>query len=863
MKERIIVVPNSVDLAKTLAYHGKALFNTRVFTPVELAQESLMRSGKLSRKEFLSRNEELAFYPEIVESTEYFKTGKLSDLKKINSTINTIRELVIADENKEVKEKLSKGQFRDKNSALIKVYEKYISKLNEENKVDTIGLIREAIDNRYTFDSEISYIKEYPLLPLDLELVNKLSAGRYTETSLFDLFGVEKKEIHISSYKNCYGSSNEVGTIIDDVFRNKKADQCIVACADYNTYSQIFYDYATKYDIPICFGNGLSIVNSYPGKLLQQYYYWTSTGNFGWEPFFKLIYSPYFNFELLSSLVNAEDKEEFNTAEFWKRVSRLRLTNSKTINDEIIENFKKSISRKDVNNNDRLEKYVDGIEIVANELALPIEDFLMKYFNTRKSSEFAIRFDEAAKKTICNEIAIVKNTGLEVTGDVIETILRKTTFRQSCEPGHLCICSIDRAASVLRNSLYICGLSAASYPGSPKENPLLLDCDLKDFGNETLSSQGLIRQKRESLFNLIELASALGNEINVSYPGLNVSELKHNNASSLIFELFRQEYGQEKELSDLTAATIKVGYFEPELSASRKIGDAYNESDIIMNKEASSENHTKTSFELYKHSPSRLNTFFNCKKQYLYKYLLKIPEPEDYDPYEVIPATEQGTLAHALMEYLPEHPMSREEFSDFSKTVFDEYMNISVPLIKDKINGVREDFVEMLETGWDMDNKFKRKLAFKEEDKSATHEPSGVVIHGYPDRVELTDEGKAVIIDFKTERDLNAHLQDDIDSCLQVVMYAYIVEKTMGYEVDHCEYRMLRGNVNNGIVTCKYDDEIKQQLSEKLMEFKRCMAEGDFDIEPMSSDEEKERCKYCKYGSICGKVIRDDTEEVQ
>ena len=861
MKERIIVVPNSLDLAKTLAYHGGSLFNTRILTPVEFAQESLMRSGNLSKKDFISRNEELAFYPEIIESIEYFKTGKLSDLKKINSTINTARELVIADESKEIKERLSKGQFSDKNNALTNVYEKYISKLKEENKEDTIGLIREAIDNCYTFESEISYIREYPLLPLDFELVNRLSAGRYTETSLLDLFGVEKKGIHINSYKNCYGSSNEVGTIIDDVFRNRKADQCVVACADYNSYSQIFYDYATKYDIPICFGNGLSIVNSYPGKLLEQYYYWTGTGNFGWEPFFKLIYSPYFNFELLSSYINIENEEEFNASEFWKRVSRLRLTNSKAINDKIIENFKKSISRKDVNNNDKLEKYVEGIEIVASELSLPIEDFLMKYFNTRNNSEFAIRFDESAKKTICNEIAIVKNTGLEVTGDVIETILRKTTFRQPCEPGHLYICSIDKAASVLRNNLYICGLSAASYPGSPKENPLLLDCDLIDFENDALTSQGLIRQKRESLFNLVELASALGNEINVSYPGLNVSELKHNNASSVIFELYRQENGQDKELSDLAAATIKVGYFEPQLSASRKIGDAYNESDTILNKEACSENNTKTPFELYKHSPSRLNTFFNCRKQYLYKYLLKIPEPDDYNPYEVIPVTEQGTLVHALMEYLSEHPMSRKEFSEFSKTVFDEYMNISVPLIKDKIGNVREEFVEMLETGCDMDNKFKRKLAFKEEDKSATHEPSGVVIHGYPDRVELTDEGKAVIIDFKTERDLNAHLQDDIDSCLQVIMYAYIVEKTTGYEVDHCEYRMLRGNVNNGIVTCKYDDEIKQQLSEKLMEFKRCMAEGDFDIEPISSDEEKERCKYCKYGPICGKVVEEEGDE--
>ena len=861
MKERIIVVPVSLDLAKTLAYHGKALFNTRILTPAELAQESLMRSGNLSKKEFISRSEELVHYFDVVKAdSAYFRTGRLSDLKNIHSTINTIRQLVAGDERKEIFDKLSKGEFKDKNRALCTVYGGYMNRLEKENKIDTIGLIREAIGNGYVFDCEIVHIREYPLLPLDLKLIETLSGGRQKEVSLFDLFEVEEKKIHINSYRNCYGSSNEVGMIIDDIYRNRKADQCIVACTDYSTYSQIFYDYAARYDIPVCFGDGLSIVNSYPGKLLQQYYFWMSAGNFGWEPFFKLIHSPYFNFELLSSYIEVENEKEFSIPEFWERVSRLRLTNDKERNDAIISSFRKSISRKDVNDNSRLEKYVKGIKTVAEELALPIEEFLMKYFNARKDNGFVLRFDESAKNTIYNEIATVKNTGLEITGDVIETILRKKAYRQSCEPGCLYICPIEKAGSVLRKNLYICGLSAASYPGSPKENPLLLDCDLNDLGNDTLTSQGVILQKRENLFNLVRLASALNNEIIVSYPGLNVSELKHNNASSLIFELFRMENGLDKELGDLNDATVKIGYFDPELSVSRKIGDAYNESDIILNRAASSDNSVRESFKLYRYSPSALNTFFNCKKQYLFKYLLKISEPDDYDPYEVIPATEQGTLAHALMEYLPKHPMSKDEFSEFAKTVFDEYMNITVPLIKDKISGVREEFVDMLRNGWDMDNRFRREVAFAEEDKEALHEESGVIIHGYPDRVEFTSDKKAVIIDFKTERDLNAHVKDDIDTCLQVIMYAYVVEKTLGCRIDHCEYRMLRHDADKGIITCKYDEEIKKQLADKLMEFRRCMDDGDFDIEPMSADEEKERCKYCKYGSICGKKIEDPDE---
>ena len=213
------------------------------------------------------------------------------------------------------------------------------------------------------------------------------------------------------------------------------------------------------------------------------------------------------------------------------------------------------------------------------------------------------------------------------------------------------------------------------------------------------------------------------------------------------------------------------------------------------------------------------------------------------------------------MEYLSEHPARREDFLDLCGTVFDEYLDISVPLVRDKAFEEKEQFLEMMDTGWRMDERFKRKVAFKEEDKEALHEGSGVRIHGFPDRVEIDENGKAVIIDFKTERDLNAHIKDDIDSCLQVVIYAYIVEKTMGLQVDHCEYRMLRGNVYNGLITCKYDDEIKKRLDEKLKEFRRCVETGDFGIGPMSPAEEKDRCKYCKYGAICGKVITEEEKE--
>ena len=855
MEERILIVPNQSKLSLSLAYQNKNLFNTRIFTPVELAREAMLRSGKICNKEFISRNDELSYYKELIDSVSYFKTSKLADIKSVNQTINTIRKLVVKDEATEIKNNLSKGPFKEKNDALYEIYDKYINKLNSENKIDTIGLIRYAIENAETIkDSEFEVLNEYPLQPLEEALINKVS-NNVTKKSIFDLFEVKKNGVHIESYKNCYGSSNEVGQIIDDIFTNKKMDQCVVACADYPTYSQIFYDYACKYDIPVTFGNGISIVNSYPGKLLQQYYHWSSEGGFGWEPFFSMIHSPYFNYELLDSLVITNNEKEFNRPKFYERLSRLRLTNNETINKQRIDDFKKSISRAEVNDNDKLEKYVPGFEAIAKELALPIEEFLDKYFTARNDNEMVIKLDEAAKKSIINEIKSIKNMGLDITDDVIETLLRKPTYRQGNKPGHIHITTIDDALSSLRNNLYVCGLSSSVYPGSPKENPLLLDEDLKGFNNDELTSNGKIKTKIDSLMTLVKFATSLNNTIDLSYAGLNVSELKNNNASSLLFEIYQLE-NNGKSLDDFKANLTNIEYFEPKLSSSREIGKAYTDSKKIAYKAKASSKTQKESLDIGKYSPSALNNFFNCRKQFLYQNLLKLDAPDDYNPYEVIPATEQGTLVHALMEYLADHRMPKDDFIKFADEVFDEYMKITVPLIPEKIADVKDQFLDMVANGWQMDEDNKRDLDFKEEDKDCPHKETGIVIHGYPDRVETTKDGKAVIIDFKTERNKKAHKKDDIDSCLQVLIYAYIVENALHKEVSHCEYRMLR--FKDGIVTCKYDEEMKNALTAKLQEFKTALDAGDFSIGPMSKEEEKEKCKYCKYGSICGKEVVED-----
>ena len=858
MKERIIVVPNTVDLANTLAYHNRGLFNTRIFTPVEFAQEALVRAGKLCSKKIISRNEELALSNKIVNEIDYFGSKRLSDIKNIDNTISTMRKLIINDERVKMKECLGKGIFTEKNRALLETYERYIDCLEKEDKIDSIGLIRYVLDENESLGSEIATVKEYRLQPLEKELVDKVSNGTCKEISLSELFGIDDDQVKISDYRNCYGISNEVSIIIDDIFKEGKPDTVTIACSDYGSYAQVFFDYACRYDIPISFGEGISLMNSYPGKLLREYHYWKSLGNYGWQPFMKMIKSPYFDYEKLMMLTDIDVNNSFLVDNFLRRASRLRLTDNEETNERTINDFEKAISREDVNDNYKLKDLVPGIKAVAHELSLPIEVFIRKYARIRDEERLK-KLDEAAISSIDNDIKMCRSIGMDIDDDIIGSILHKSCCRQSSEAGKIYLTSIDRALFSIRDNLYICGLSANLYPGSPKENPLLLDSDLKDFGNSDLSSEGKIKDKRNHLLDLVRLASGLGNSIHLSYSGLNISELNSSNPSSLLYEMFKLEKGNGMQLNDFEKNIMKVSYFEPHLSISRNIGMAYNDSLKIVPDGAVKATEGKESLALKKYSPSALNTFFNCRKQFFYQNILRIPQPDDYLPFETIPANEQGTLVHSLMEYLSDHPMKRDEFLDFASKVFDEYMDITVPLLKDNTDATKNDFLEMLENGYDMDQKYRREVAFKEEDKITVHKATGINIHGYPDRVEIDENGKAVIIDFKTERDFDKHKEDDIDTCLQVLIYAYIVEDTMGLEIDHCEYRMLR--YADRIIKCRYDDEMKAKLDDKLMEFKEAIENGDFEIGTMTPDEEKEICKYCKYGSICGKVVAENDNE--
>jgi len=877
MREKLILAPGikGSELIKNIALHGTNCINMKILSAGELARLALMKSGVAITQDFLSSKEECTLIAKAVAGESYFGKMTYSDIKELSGAVKKLRSLAV-DGNEEdiIKDNLSKAIFTEKNEAIFSVYQKYMKLLSSENALDGISLIRKATLESKELDADVVTLKEYTLSPVEEALIKKISGGNYATISISDLFGVGIKPLSISSYKNSYGSPNEVETIINDIYKNKKADKCTVAVTDPSTYGQLFFDYALLYDIPVTFGCGIPIINSNPARLLVMYYHWITDGFFSGESLLRMISSKAFNKKRLYEELS-EKVEGFSYSKFFDVLMGLRLTNDKATNTARIEAFKNAVDEEEtiilsmLSSQKDLDAAKEGskdykdickkklcipyIEKMAEELALSEEEFISKYALIRKGTntnaeKLIMQLDMTSASAIFDELTIIRKAGIEQdTDDIILNVLKLSVCSQSSVEGSLHVTNLDGAVSTLRDNLYIAGLSATKFPGSPSENYLVLDDDLKQFGSvaDIMTSEGKIKRKKESLSTLVHLASNLGSTIMISYSGMNVSELKKDNASSVIFELFKEQSGKNVSSKELENEIENIKYFEPAISATRDIGNAINIGDKIKNTPVTPpDDFTIDPWTDREWSPSAINSFLDCPRKFLLCNIMGIPEPQDENPFEVISPMAIGTMAHSLMERLANSTISRDDFITLSGEYFDRYMSVNPTLIEANIEGAKAEFLEMMEIAFDTDPH--REVVLAEQDIHCTH-TSGVKIHGFPDRVEKLDDGTYLIVDFKSGRNIN-HEEDDINSCLQVVIYAYLLEQ-QGFKVTGGEFRYIRLGET---ITCKYDDEMKKALSDMLEYFKTSVSSFDFPyLEPTEDNEDP--CKYCRFKHICNK----------
>ncbi|MBP1592189.1 MAG: hypothetical protein ILP22_09120, partial [Oscillospiraceae bacterium] len=473
MNQKIIFAPgfNEAEILKSLALHGINTIGMRVMNAAELASFALVRSGVHVPEKMLSPQEELVIIADAARSEKYFEKASYADISDLRAAVRSLRSLVTEDDEiKTVEEKLSQGLFKEKNEALISLFSKYISALKDKNLADGISLVRCAIENNCTLDQEIVCLAEFPLTPLEEKLAETVSGGNCRKRSISVLYLEDRTMPEKVTVRNCYGAANEVETIIDDIYRGKSLDQCTVAVTDTSAYSQLFFDYAVRHDIPVTFGCGIPVSNSNPAALLKLYNNWTTKGFFGAEALAKMLSDSSFDRSAL--------KDEFPVTENYRwddlveTLGTLRMTNDRLQNDERVKSYIQAVNEEEKELGPRYEKTLNRksvliplIKVAARELALAPEEFLRKYSRIRKGNStytesLVMTLDRSALSSLCEQIRTVRSAGQSVS-DVINDLLGMNVCAQSSTGGAVHITDIKGAFQNLRKNLYIAGMAAS------------------------------------------------------------------------------------------------------------------------------------------------------------------------------------------------------------------------------------------------------------------------------------------------------------------------------------------------------------------------------------------------------------------
>jgi len=831
MREKIILSPTAkgTELLRSLARHGVNTLCLRIMSSAELAETALMRSGETVTQQYIRTVDEPALIFSFLNEVEFFSAASFADAQNIAAALDSLRKLIVSDESQVLHEKLSQGEFAQNSAALGQVYNRYIAELESKGFIDSIQLIRKAVELSEPIDAEFCILREYRLAPLEAALIGKLSGGHYKEITLCELSGVEEHPVDYSDITEAYGASNEAEHIIETIYsEGLSLDNCIVAAADTMKYSQLFYDIASQYNIPVTFGCGLPVSNSTSAELMRNFLIWETTGYNGKDSLYGIIFSESFDRQKLIGELSVENEKTLR--EIVDIAGTMRLSCDHEKNEDKLTAYASEYPEK----ND----YVEMIRLMFAEFERGCSYIVKNYAVIR--DDFAGRLDRSAVNAVCEEMdAYTALSG----GNAIEIIDQLLTINVCCEnsrEGALHITGIKQAMCSLRNELFVAGLSADNFPGMPRENYLVPDGDYLMFDENAPTSEKCIADKKQALSDLLRTASSLGNRVHLLYSGYDTAELKEANASSQLFEIFREKNGEESTLNDLKNSIAHTGFFENSYSASRLVGRAYNSGSKIEalyapKEEASVSVPTDNAF-----SPSAVETYLSCPRKYYFSYILNMEEPDTDDVFVVIKPLDMGNLVHGLMDDAFRYSMSKEKVKAEAVRRFNALLTARPPINPPDVKRVREDFMRMVENGFE--SSAGNEVIYSEH----TIKPvkiGGIKLKGRLDRLEKTPDGNIVIVDYKTGRRVN-HRQNEISSCMQILLYAAMLEESENIIVSGGEYRYLRYNKN---ISCVYNNSIKDAILIIADKFADGVANADF--APLVTDS----CRYCGFSHICRK----------
>ena len=768
---------NQTEYLRTMAKLGHNTFGLRVMNESEICSFVLMHFGAFPKGTFISGKEEDYIY--------YSLSGiAYNDAKNMRAAIDSFRDCVIGEVEQSFEKYLS-DDFLDKKELIKNYYYQYKKYKEEHALYDKNDLINYILYKNIKLEIEVNYFEECGISDLFLAMLKQTFAV-VKPVSLPDVFQKQTKKIH---FVKAYGKQCEDDFVLSTIMKNKyRLDECQIVLTNSSDATDL-YRLLDSIKVPYTTTVGVPFITTKTGKLLSHLFK-LENGHFGVDGYKQLFNCSAFNTQPFKEvLVSDRSYRDFIKYAGWLRLSFD--TDESIIHDELY----------------------------TSEIATALHMLQKALYAGRASFIDAFLFEkEPSDEVLISEIKKIEDIGKQYSIDIVDLLtelLNKRIDKRISDSSKLHVTSLDSAFSSLRKYNFLIGLDS-HYPGGPQENYLIYDDEYQNTGSNLYISKEIVRRKETLLRTFIEACP----ELYISYPYFEIDSLEDNNPSSVVFDIYQ---------GDISSMT-KYGYDDLSLFENKEVCKARINNQKNEHKTLSSNIQYDETILLNKeYSPSSFHSFFETENKlaFIISNFFEINIEDEDDPFVIMAPNDKGTMIHSVMERFDKQKVSFEEFKAKADKEFEKFMLMKPPLIPSSRQKAKDDYNRLIENLYKTDPG--NHHVFSEV--FLRNEINGIHFKGTFDRLEKDNMGRYILVDYKTGKKIN-HKKEDVISCIQGLIYAYLIEHAdpveqkwlSGIKVDRIEFRYPE---NGTTVIITYNEEHLKELFKCIDVFKDAIKNHD------------------------------------
>lgn len=361
------------------------------------------------------------------------------------------------------------------------------------------------------------------------------------------------------------GESNEIREVFRRIFRGKiPLDQVEILVTSLEPYVSMIYEIAASLNVPVTFSSGIPITFTRPGRALTYYLNWQAE-DFPASYLIRLFSGGYLNIDGLeieggkpspskASAIIREASIGWGRERYSKRLKALSESYRLKAEEkrEEGEEDKALQAEKTASIVEGVAQFVKEIigtvpvtaqagTVTTRELFSGGLDFLNRFCRTASES------DGMAKSKLRDILeSLIQSPSLSRTGPkaaqwLQEMIEGVSVGHSAPSPGCIHVAHYSTGGYSGRDQTFILGLDQTKFPGAMLQDPVVLDIERKQLGNEMVLSGEILYEK---IYTLAKVLSSLQGKLTLSYPCRDLQEDRELFPSSILLGIYRLITGQ-------------------------------------------------------------------------------------------------------------------------------------------------------------------------------------------------------------------------------------------------------------------------------------------------------------------------------